>query len=76
MFETTMTDKQIEKRYVEADVIFANEVMCLYLGECDDFRNILGKWQKLELEYARRWLANASYKSVFTDSCVYSHYTL
>ena len=49
-----MTDKHVEKRYVEAGRIFGDAVSDLYMGEGTAFADLLAKWEKWEAEYAKR----------------------
>ena len=54
MFESLLTDRQVIKRYVEAGSQFGVAVSYIYMGECVGFARMLSKWEKWEVEYAKR----------------------
>ncbi len=49
-----LSDKKVEKYYVEAGAVFGYAVSYLYMGECFGFKRLFRKWADWEAEYARR----------------------
>lgn len=54
MFEKLMTDKQIERRYLEAGRIFGATVNYGCVANEAKFLDLFTRWKTLEAEYARR----------------------
>ena len=55
----------VEGKYVKSGSRFAEAVLYLYLGECEDFRKRLDSWKVWEEEYSSR-----GYKTISLDSFI------
>ncbi len=53
-FKRFLTNRQVEKRYVNSGCVFGDAVSYLFFGECEDFESMLRKWANWEREYANR----------------------
>lgn len=62
---STIRDEKLEEKYIEAGGAFGDAVSYIYMGECIGFEDLLGKWEDLEKEYAKR-----GFKTVTLDEFV------
>ena len=69
MFRRFLSDKTVEKRYVDSGIGFCDTVSDI-MGECIVFEKLLAKWELWEGEYARRGYETVSLDD-FVQSCKY-----
>ncbi len=53
-FRWFLTNKQVQKRYVEAGADFGDAVSHIFMGECIGFEKLLATWEDWEAEYSKR----------------------
>ncbi len=62
---SSLKDKYIEKKYIEAGIIFGDNVSYIYMGECVNFESHLNNWAKREKQYADR-----GYRTISVDDFI------
>lgn len=62
-----MADKWVEKRYAESGLSFGDAASYLFMGECYGFEKLFVRWERWEVEYAKR-----GYRTVSLDAFVAS----
>lgn len=54
LFRKFLSDRSVEKSYVQAGAEFGNAVSYVYMGKCAGFEILLDTWAKWEKEYSER----------------------
>lgn len=65
LLRNLMSDKSVEKKYVQTGSAFGDAVSYIYMGECVGFESMLNSWADWEKEYVRR-----GYRTVSLDDFI------